>query len=145
MSTRKNVTRFIFGTLLLAFALTFSAFSFSTSAHAAVALQSTPASSQHATMALSCPGSISEGSQGTSVKALQTALNSLYLNYSDSRWFANSPNNFQPYSQDLSHPLRVDGDFGSHTFNAVWDYQYWNGLSIDGQVGPQTWHSLGYC
>jgi peptidoglycan hydrolase-like protein with peptidoglycan-binding domain len=79
------------------------------------------------------------------VKALQNRLNYLYRNFSDPLWFDNYPNNFGPYTQDPNKPLAVDGDFGNHTFNAVWDYQWWNGLQVDGVVGPQTWGSLGFC
>ena len=144
---RTKFMGFLFSALLLAIVLTFSGFSFSsTTAHAAAAQQSHASIvDKSATAALSCPPTIRTGSTGWYVTALQTALNNLYLNYNNPLWFANSPKNFGPYTQDPSKPLRVDGDFGGHTFNAVWDYQSWNGLGTDGIVGPQTWTSLGFC
>jgi hypothetical protein len=36
----------------------------------------------------------------------------------------------------------VDGYYGTNTRNAVWDYQYWNGLSVDGICGQQTWNDI---
>jgi peptidoglycan hydrolase-like protein with peptidoglycan-binding domain len=143
--TKKNLKILIVSALLVAVALTVNVFSFSSSAHAASLQQTNATLVHHVTKASSCPATIREGSQGTSVKALQGVLNNLYLNYSDSRWFANSPKDFGPYTQDASLPIRVDGDFGSHTYAAVYDYQSWNGLSQDGVVGPQTWGSLGFC
>lgn len=145
MFTKKNLKLFIVSALLVAVALTVNVFSFSVSAHAASLQQNNATVVHHVAKAASCPATIKQGSQGTSVKALQGVLNNLYLNYSDSRWFADSPKDFGPYTQDSSHPLRVDGDFGSRTYAAVYDYQYWNGLSQDGEVGPQTWGSLGFC
>jgi peptidoglycan hydrolase-like protein with peptidoglycan-binding domain len=68
------------------------------------------------------------------VKTLQNSLNSHYRSGS----FPNSPHNFAP-------PLVVDGDFGALTKAAVEDYQQAKHLTIDGIVGPQTWHSLGNC
>ncbi|WP_338255035.1 peptidoglycan-binding domain-containing protein [Dictyobacter halimunensis] len=65
---------------------------------------------------------------------MQKSLNSHYAAHD----FPNSPYNFSP-------PLIVDGDFGSLTQSAVKDYQQAHGLEVDGQVGPHTWHSLGYC
>lgn len=38
--------------------------------------------------------------------------------------------------------LAEDGIFGNKTFNAVWDYQEKNNLTVDGIVGPQTRNSL---
>jgi peptidoglycan hydrolase-like protein with peptidoglycan-binding domain len=134
----KNGLRTILALMLLAATLTFGAFSFAPTAHAA----STPASLKSSA---ACPSTIQSGSTGSLVRVLQSELNGLYLNYSDSRWFENSPYDFNPYSQDPNNPLRVDGDFGSRTSNAVKDYQSWNNLTVDGIVGPQTWSSLGKC
>ena len=36
----------------------------------------------------------------------------------------------------------ADGDFGSGTGNSVRDYQSYQGLSVDGEVGGETWGSL---
>lgn len=118
---------------------------FSLSAHAATIQQASGSPRAHAAIVAACPATIQRGSQGNTVKALQNTLNLLYANSNDPRWFLNSPNDFGPFTQDPSHPLLVDGDFGGHTFNAVWDYQWWNNLQVDGVVGPQTWHSLGFC
>lgn len=38
--------------------------------------------------------------------------------------------------------LKEDGIYGNKTFNAVWDYQEKNNLTVDGIVGPQTRNSL---
>jgi peptidoglycan hydrolase-like protein with peptidoglycan-binding domain len=39
-------------------------------------------------------------------------------------------------------PVTVDGDYGPVTASVVRRYQSYNGLIIDGVVGPQTWSSL---
>jgi peptidoglycan hydrolase-like protein with peptidoglycan-binding domain len=39
-------------------------------------------------------------------------------------------------------PLNVDGSFGQLTYQAVKNYQDWNGLSVDGLVGRDTGSSL---
>jgi peptidoglycan hydrolase-like protein with peptidoglycan-binding domain len=39
----------------------------------------------------------------------------------------------------------VDREFGPLTQSAVKDFQSAHGLEVDGQVGQQTWHALGYC
>ena len=145
MSTKKNLKILIVSALLVAIALTVNVFSFSSSAHATSLQQNNATLVHHVTKASSCPATIKQGSKGTNVEALQSALNNLYQNYSDNRWFDNSPKDFGPYTQDASLPIRVDGDFGSHTYAAVYDYQHWNGLGQDGSVGPQTWSSLGFC
>jgi hypothetical protein len=41
------------------------------------------------------------------------------------------------------NPGKVDGFYGSQTFNAVLQFQESNGLIRDGEVGPQTWSKLG--
>lgn len=38
--------------------------------------------------------------------------------------------------------LRVDGEFGSRTEEAVKDFQRINNLPVDGIVDAQTWHHL---
>ena len=81
-----------------------------------------------------CPATIQNGSSGSAVTTLQSELNSLYAK----KVFPNSPNNFNP-------PLAVDGQFGPKTMRAVLDFQNKKGLSVDGIVGPQTWHALGKC
>lgn len=64
---------------------------------------------------------LKKGSTGESVKALQILL--IGLGYSCGKCGA-------------------DGDFGSGTENAVECFQEDNGLTVDGQVGGQTWAAL---
>ena len=61
---------------------------------------------------------ISYGSSGEDVKKLQQTLN------------------------QYGYSLKVDGQFGNATKNAVMDYQKKNGLAVDGIVGVNTWGSL---
>jgi hypothetical protein len=111
-------------------------------ANAAATAAAVAAANAKATAAakVTCPATIQRGSNSSLVKTLQSKLNSLYLAGN----FPNSPYNFSPYSQ-ASTPLGVDGDFGPLTQAATKDYQTKHGLLVDGIVGPQTWHSLGYC
>lgn len=81
-----------------------------------------------------CPATIQNGSSGSLVVTLQSELDARYA----SKVFPNSPYNFHP-------PLAKDGAFGPNTANAVKDFQTKKGLSVDGVVGPQTWHALGNC
>lgn len=39
---------------------------------------------------------------------------------------------------------RVDGSFGPVTATSVRAFQRWDGIVVDGRVGPQTWSSLQY-
>jgi peptidoglycan hydrolase-like protein with peptidoglycan-binding domain len=41
--------------------------------------------------------------------------------------------------------IAEDGDFGPQTLAAVKHWQQFAQITVDGVVGPQTWHSLGYC
>jgi murein L,D-transpeptidase YcbB/YkuD len=82
----------------------------------------------------SCPATIQNGSSGSLVVSLQSELDARY----SSKVFPNSPYNFHP-------PLAKDGAFGPNTENAVKDFQTKKGLSVDGVVGPHTWHALGNC
>jgi hypothetical protein len=59
-----------------------------------------------------------KGAKGDDVKALQTALN------------------------EHGYKLKVDGDFGTNTYNAVVDFQRKNRLTVDGVVGVNTWAAL---
>jgi hypothetical protein len=86
------------------------------------------------TLPPACPATIQNGSTGSLVLTLQTELDSLY----SQGVFPNSPYNFTP-------PLAKDSQFGPLTENAVMDFQTKKGLSVDGVVGPQTWHALGNC
>lgn len=61
------------------------------------------------------------GSTGTSVKVLQWKL--LQWGYYDGR---------------------VDGVYGSDTYQAVVTFQRKNRIRVDGVVGPETWGALGY-
>jgi len=62
---------------------------------------------------------LKNGSSGSSVKQLQTQLNS------------------------YGYKLTVDGKFGSGTLSAVKDFQKKHGLTADGIVGSKTWAALG--
>ncbi len=81
-----------------------------------------------------CPATVQNGSAGSLVVTLQSKLDTLY----SQKVFPNSPYNFHP-------PLAKDGQFGSLTESAVKDFQKKKGLSVDGVVGPITWHALGNC
>ena len=59
------------------------------------------------------------GASGEAVRALQQLLNS------------------------LGFPCGVDGVFGPNTRSAVKRFQEARGLSVDGEVGPDTWRALG--
>lgn len=61
---------------------------------------------------------IGQGSSGSVVRVLQQLLN------------------FKGFS------LRVDGEFGSRTCEAVKEFQRLNNLPVDGIVNTQTWHYL---
>ncbi|MDQ0188852.1 peptidoglycan-binding protein [Alicyclobacillus cycloheptanicus] len=66
------------------------------------------------------PGTILQyGSTGVAVEEIQTQLNKLGYN-------CGTP----------------DGDFGTNTENAVKAFQADQNLTVDGQVGPQTWQAL---
>lgn len=60
-----------------------------------------------------------KGTQGEDVKALQRVLNAQGFNIGE-----------------------VDGDFGDQTKDALIKFQTKAGLTIDGEVGPQTWKAL---
>ena len=38
----------------------------------------------------------------------------------------------------------IDGEYGQKTWEAVREFQWKNGLRVDGVVGPETWAALGY-
>lgn len=59
-----------------------------------------------------------KGSKGDDVKLLQEILNS------------------------YGYSLKVDGDFGPRTEDAVKKFQKSHGLKVDGIVGPKTWDAL---
>ena len=132
---RKKLVLFFCSLLLLGAVVLFSGFA--PSASAATGGQTSVSVAAESVQASSCP-TLWLGSSGVAVQILQSKLNYLYERYSDPRWFENYPDNFNP-------PLVVDGIFGPLTRNAVIDYQFWNGLQVDGIVGPQTWGSLGGC
>jgi hypothetical protein len=66
---------------------------------------------------------LKRGSQGATVRALQTRLN---------RWL----------QEQQMTALKVDGIFGPLTEKAVRAFQQARGLVIDGIVGPKTWEQL---
>lgn len=89
---------------------------------------------QGSTQYPTCPPTLSSGSSGTWVEALQAMLNT-------DLWFGemhNSPMPFSPY-------LATDGSFGPETQKAVMDFQHANFIREDGMVGPQTWGRLRMC
>lgn len=45
--------------------------------------------------------------------------------------------------KSCGYSIQIDGAFGRQTDDAVRWYQGVHGLTIDGVVGPQTWHTLG--
>ena len=67
---------------------------------------------------------LGEGSEGTSVRALQNYLNAI------SETYTKIPK------------INVDGDFGPATRNAVREYQREFGLTPNGLVGAVTWNSI---
>lgn len=89
--------------------------------------------------ATSCPPEISYGSTGQWVRNAQAKLGILY----QGGWFPNAPYNFYPFSDSKVYPLNPDGIFGIKTENATRDFQTAFHLSVDGIIGPQTWHALG--
>lgn len=77
----------------------------------------------------SCPPEIGIGNEGYWVKVVQNELNA-----------PGTPNS--PYHV---FPLKVDGIFGQLTAEGVEDFQIFTHIQVDGIVGPQTWHELGWC
>lgn len=61
---------------------------------------------------------VHKGSHGGAVRALQALL------------------------RDMGSTIGVDGTFGNQTRVAVRKFQRVHGLSVDGVVGPATWHKL---
>lgn len=134
---RKNLQLLFLGVFLLAATFTFTAFtSAAPSAHAASLTPSVAAST--------CPRTVQEGDKGPdkgpAVKLAQQSLNWFYKHTNFKDWVnSNFPGEL---------PIAEDGDFGPHTFDAVLDFQAWDTgahLTIDGIVGPKTWHALGHC
>ncbi len=87
-----------------------------------------------------CPPTLSYGSGGILVQALQEMLN---LDKTRSLYSNTYPDPFTVY-------LANDGSFGTQTQHAVMDYQYaatqkGSPLSVDGEVGQHTWSVLGMC
>jgi peptidoglycan hydrolase-like protein with peptidoglycan-binding domain len=119
MSTRKRLI-LLFGCSLL-FAATLTTLNFT---HAPVAF---------AAFSQSCPSTRSEGSSGALVQVIQFRLNSLNVSDGINHPFGN------PF------PLSTDGGFGSMTTEAVRDFQSTFGLSTNGEVGNQTWGTMGFC
>ncbi len=74
-----------------------------------------------------CPPTVQSGSTGTWVKTLQQDLNSRGI------------------TDQNGKALAVDGDFGPLTLYAVKTWQRKAGTTVDGVVGPLTWHTLGRC
>ena len=70
------------------------------------------------------PSTVKKGSQGASVKLIQTLLKGLgYTNIDGSA-------------------LKIDGDAGSNTINAITEYQMDVNLAADGIAGKNTWSKI---
>src|SRR6266700_8147724 len=82
-----------------------------------------------------CPPTLSTGSGGVYVQALQDILNTNYLLIGN---YVTSPKPWTTF-------LPSDGSFGPQTYAAVYDWQSLMLLSKDGVVGPATWTSLFMC
>ena len=67
---------------------------------------------------------VRRGSQGASVKLLQTLLKGL------------------GYTNTDGTPLKLDGDAGNNTVSAITKYQAANGLDADGIAGNKTWSKI---
>jgi peptidoglycan hydrolase-like protein with peptidoglycan-binding domain len=80
-----------------------------------------------------CPPTLSNGSSGVWVQALQDLLNFFSTSFSNT------------YPDKYTKYLTSDGSFGAETYHAVVNFQYQYGLSDDGVVGPQTWRDLYMC
>jgi serine/threonine protein kinase len=74
-----------------------------------------------------CPPTVQSGSTGAWVKTLQQDLNSRGM------------------TDQNGKPLVVDGNFGPMTLYAVKTWQKKAGTTVDGVVGPLSWHTLGQC
>ncbi len=73
------------------------------------------------TQTKSCPQTLRIGAESEEVRYLQQQLNS------------------------NGYKLDTDAIFGEETQEAVKDFQAKNSLSVDGIVGPHTWHQLRAC
>ena len=82
-----------------------------------------------------CPGLVAYGSSGIWVNALQRMINT-YTYYG---------NLAKTYHGDHWFPLALDGEFGTHTEDAVKTMQAFYHIQQDGIVGNQTWGALGLC
>jgi serine/threonine protein kinase len=74
-----------------------------------------------------CPPIVQFGSKNAWVKTLQQDLNKRGM------------------TDSAGKALVVDGDFGANTEYAVKKWQKHAQITVDGAVGPETWHSLGRC
>ena len=72
------------------------------------------------------------------MKQAQEALNADYWGH----LFPNSPYDFHPYSESPNYPLNLDGISGIDTEHATMDFQKVAHLTVDGIIGPKTWHDL---
>lgn len=90
------------------------------SATCSVTVKGTASTSSSTKKVSGVSGDLKKGSKGDDVKLLQTALNAL------------------GYRDNDGKKLAVDGDFGTHTQQAVKKFQKAMGLSTDGVVGKNT-------
>jgi len=81
-----------------------------------------------------CPSTLSNGSSGILVIALQDMLDTNLA----AGGFSDTPDPFTVY-------LANDGSFGPQTEDATVDFQHASGIQDNGEVGPQTWDYLGMC
>ena len=99
-----------------------------------------PAAASVRPLALSaaCPfssaqNSLVEGNSGADVEQAQCELNHAFA--------FGSPNN---YGNGGYMGLSEDGSFGAETLAATKAFQKCAGISVDGEIGPDTWSELNY-
>ncbi|WP_201388342.1 peptidoglycan-binding protein [Ktedonobacter sp. SOSP1-85] len=146
---RKALKMVVCGALLLAALFSLSAFTSAPSAHAAALgmnPHTTPAgATAHVVSYASippdgpnCPRTVQKGDRGSAVKLAQQSVN----------WFYNHTNLRSLVRGKGILPIAEDGIFGQRTKDAIMAFQEWDypaAGSVDGIVGPTTWHALYHC
>lgn len=126
--------------LLLAALFSLSVFTSSPSAHA-----STLGMNPHTTPA----GATAHIVANTTIvpAATSSCPPTLYPGSPYHQWVRNiqSDLRFYGYYGADGKPLKVDGIYGKNTEYAVRNFQFDEGITIDGIVGPHTWAADGYC
>lgn len=143
---QKTLKLFVYGAIIVASLFSFSAFTLTSSAHAEQTMQATragsitTATSDTTISPLACPATVSYGDSGSTVKLAQESLNYFFWETNFGDWAT---------AHDIYRlPVLEDGQFGANTKQAVKDFQAWDypvAGSVDGVVGPKTWHALGHC